>query len=288
MVHAGRRGPGRSIARGRVTQTGNPYRWDHHTPGVSIDRTPDFVDAIRRGEVVRLVGGRGMGKSVTLRQIASRFEREPDARVLLIPGPPLRAGEPSDFLADAARRLTLDPHRFETLDQVIDALGCERMLLLLDEMDQYLALEEGRPARTLLNHVEAVRKEVGERLSVVIAGGLGLVHMAHVLGSGLLSRARTVMARPFTRGELEELAKPLRSKRPFDDVALATLHSASGGNPALATYGFECLWPIDGDAVEQLRLIFGTFPTERATFVRAVVEAVSRNGLCAPLEESSK
>ncbi len=66
----------------------NPYRWQQDQPAHVVARA-DLVAQIeghlRRGVVVKLVGSRGMGKSVLLRQVQGRFADEPDTRVVLVP-----------------------------------------------------------------------------------------------------------------------------------------------------------------------------------------------------------
>jgi ABC-type transporter Mla maintaining outer membrane lipid asymmetry ATPase subunit MlaF len=98
----------------------NPYRWQHDRPAHVLARD-DLVGQIerhlRRGVAVKLVGGRGMGKSVLLRQVQARFASEPDTRAVLVPGPP-EEGTLAACVQDIAKRLGLDPLAQRTMDAV--------------------------------------------------------------------------------------------------------------------------------------------------------------------------
>ena len=122
---------------------GNPYRWQQDQPAHVVART-DLVGQIdghlRRGVAVKLVGGRGMGKSVLLRQVQARFVDEPDTRAVLVPGPP-EAGNLIACVEDIAFRLGFDSLPRMTMDGVMEAAadrGTERLILLVDEADQYV------------------------------------------------------------------------------------------------------------------------------------------------------
>jgi hypothetical protein len=249
----------------------------------------DLVEQIeghlRRGVALKLVGGRGMGKSVLLRQIQDRFAGESDTRVVLVPGPP-DEGTLLACVRDIAIRLGLDPLARTTMDAVMEAVsaqGIARIILLIDEADQYVLLgPPGELARTWFNRLEALRKVWMDRVAVVIAGGLGILHLGHVLGSGLVSRAETCVAQRFGLAELRHLAEPFATRdRDLGDDALETLEVLSGGNPALATYGLEQLWEADGEPIQVLRKTFGEFTACHGDFLRAVQDAVSHRGLIA-------
>jgi hypothetical protein len=266
----------------------NPYRWQHDRPAHLVARK-DLVGRIeghlRRGVAVKLVGGRGMGKSVLLRQVQDRFAGEPDTRAVLVPGPP-DEGTLVACVRDIATRLGIDSLPRTTMDAVMEAAATkriERLILLVDEADQYVLLgSPGEFARAWFNHLEALRKEWMDRVAVVIAGGLGILHVGHVLGSGFLSRAETCVAERFSLAELRELASPFATrKHDLGDEVIATLEALSGGNPALATYGLERLWESDGDPILVLRTAFGEFPSRHGDFLRAVQDAVSHHGLMA-------
>jgi energy-coupling factor transporter ATP-binding protein EcfA2 len=262
-----------------------PYRWQHDRPAHVVPR-PRILGpieaALRQGLAVKLIGGRGMGKSVLLWQIQRCFADEPETRVVLIPGPPTESTV-AGCLRDLADRLVLDLPKL-TPDALMAAaereLGIRRLIVLVDEVDQYVLTDgTGALARSWFNRLESLRKSWIDRFAVVIAGGLGLLHVAHVLGSGLLSRAETSLAAPFDRAELETLAAPLRARTPLDEEVLDTLATLSGGIPALATYGLECLWTNTDEPIQVLRDSFSAFPVRHADFLRAIQDGVSHRGL---------
>lgn len=83
-------------------------------------------------------------------------------------------------------------------------------------------------ARAWFNRLEALRKGWMDRVAVVIAGGLGILHVGHVLGSGLVSRAETCVAQRFGLAELRQLAEPFAIRnRAFGDDAIDTLEALS-------------------------------------------------------------
>ena len=67
----------------------NPYDWTQQNPQVELSR-PELaatVEGLRRGRSFILLAGRGMGKSVFLRQLQRELERSPDVHVFLFPEP---------------------------------------------------------------------------------------------------------------------------------------------------------------------------------------------------------
>lgn len=264
----------------------NPYRWQADRPDRPVPRAEfrdELIAPLRDGRAVKLVGGRGMGKSVVLQQVRAHFECEPDARVVLVPGPPEEATLPA-FVADIAHRLNVAPLPRASMDllmEALDSVGVNRLVVLLDEIDQYVLLDgRGELARAWLNRLETLRKSWTDRFAIVVAGGLGLLHVSHVLGSGLLSRAESVLARPFDLEELRTLALPLAERGlSIGDDTLHALAALSGGNPALATYGLGRLWDAGDSGVRTLETVFAEFPERHADFVRAVHDGVSHRGL---------
>jgi hypothetical protein len=257
----------------------NPYRWDLDEPSHEIPRDDGGLhDHVLSGKAVRLVGGRGMGKSVMLRQLETRLSFYHDTRVLRLAQPPLGAQQASDLLADVAMRLGISSAK--SMADVLEGSNGKRVVLLLDEMDQYISVDNGVVARAWLNHIEGVRKQSRGGLGVVVAGGVGLLHLGHLLGSGLMSRAQTVIARPFSSEEISDLAIPLRERRTFDDYAVRLLLAITGGNPALVTYGLQQLWDQDekNDSGSIIESLFGDFSVVHAGFIRTVERAVSREG----------
>ena len=264
----------------------NPYRWQHDRPThvVARENLVGHIEGhLRRGLAVKLVGGRGMGKSVLLRQVQARFASEPETRAVIVPGPP-EEGTLVACVQDIAVRLGLDPLARTTMDAVMEAAaarGIERLILLVDEADQYVLLgPSGELAKKWFNRLEALRKGWIDQVSIVIAGGLGILHIGHVLGSGLLSRAEMCVAERFGLADLRHLAEPFAAHgRELGDNALETLEALSGGNPALATYGLERLWESSAEPLHVLRTVFSEFPSRHGDFLRAVNDAVSHRGL---------
>lgn len=151
--------------------TTNPYRWQHDRPDVPIPRA-GLVDRVtghlRAGLAVELVGGRGMGKSVLLRQLQDRFSGEPDTRAVLVPSPPEEATQAA-CVRDLASRLGLPELDRISVDSVMEALtraGVERLVVLIDEADQYLvgrwrvtaAADEESPPRVTEHRLVRVPK----------------------------------------------------------------------------------------------------------------------------------
>lgn len=264
----------------------NPYQWHRDDPEHVLARAQfidDIVSLLRAGSAVKLIGGRGMGKSVALRLVAASFEQEPETRVVRVPGPP---EEPTvtACVSDLARRLDLPAPPGSSLDALMQTLvdaGVQRLIVLLDEVDQYVLLDgSGSLARVWLNRLETLRRSWSDRFTVMVAGGLGLLHVAHVLGSGLLSRAEERIMRPLTNEELAELAAPLAARGvSVEPVAFEVLRNLSGANPALATYGLARVWDAGLASTELLERVYGEFPEAHHDFVRAVRESVSRRGM---------
>lgn len=264
----------------------NPYRWQHDDPEHRVYR-PHLLEAmvanLRDGRAVKLVGGRGMGKSVLLRQLQESFDSDPETRVVRVPGP---TAEPTltALVHDLAHRIGLARLERASMDLVMELLdrqGVNRLVVLLDEIDQYVILDgQGKLARAWLNYLETLRKAWKDRFAIVVAGGLGLLHVSHVLGSGLVSRAEPYLARPFDLDELRSLAAPLAARRvALDQATLQTLAALSGGNPALATYGLATIWEAGEASTSLLRDAYTQFLANHGDFVRAIENGVSHRGM---------
>ncbi len=266
----------------------NPYRWEFDQPSrrVSRDALYDAVtQSLLRGLAVRVVGGRGTGKSVLLRTLQDRLATEPDTRVVRLVGPPPERTEAA-ALYHLAGALGIDdtPTSLEALIDRVCPTPAARLVLLLDEADAYVQRMQGGVVnagfvRTWTNRLESQRREQNGRLGVVIAGGLGLFYLAHELGSALVSRAETVTMQPFTRDEVRALAAPFAERGgPLDDTTLETLYLLSGGQAALVTYGLQHLWPQHAPDTDAVRDIFGGFRATHPDFVRQVWASISERG----------
>ncbi|HEX9735721.1 MAG TPA: hypothetical protein VGG06_27490 [Thermoanaerobaculia bacterium] len=129
----------------------NPYDWQTHHPGIEFLR-PEIRETaarLRRGGSAVTLGGRGMGKSVFLRQLRSALERESGLRVLLIPEPPprLTVEDCLERLAESLEVSVAGPLRSRKLFEAYFARDDvpERLVLLFDEFLRYA--EGGFPSQ---------------------------------------------------------------------------------------------------------------------------------------------
>lgn len=264
----------------------NPYRWHLDNPSHVVSRDAlldDVIAQMRRGNALKLVGGRGMGKSVALRLLEQRFASEPGTRVVRLHGPP---EEPT--MAAAVRAIARglgvaspEDNSLDVLMEDLSKLGATRVVALIDEVDQYVLLDgTGNFARIWFNRIETLRKAWPDQFSVLIAGGVGLLHVSHVLGSGLVSRAEERVMRPFTASEMVRLCEPLERRGVrVDPISLEVLRSLSGGNPALATWGLAQAWEEGAATRDLFERSFTSFREGHSDFVRAVHDGVSRRGM---------
>jgi hypothetical protein len=91
---------------GGVSVPPNPYRWDGQTPRVEVPRTARVAQVERlllQGSGVTLLAGRGMGKSVLLRQVEHALRARGDVCVVRFPAPPIPRRSVVDCLNEVAR-----------------------------------------------------------------------------------------------------------------------------------------------------------------------------------------
>jgi len=267
----------------------NPYAWDRHDPEVQLPRAA-LVDALQgavlRGLGVRLVGGRGMGKSVTLRLLAQQLRTVAGTGVALIEGPPL-AGTLPACLDDVARALGLPTGAASSLRDVVDAAErtgrFDRVVVLFDEIDQYVQRRVDGEAlgRVWLNHVETIRRnDPRKRVGVVAAGGLGLLYLEHVIGSHFASRAETVCLTPLSRDELAALAAPFTERgTPLADNVLDAVGVMTACVPALATFALGALWAAREATGGEVLRAFKRFRRAHSGFLDDVRTSVSHPDL---------
>lgn len=264
----------------------NPYAWQKHFPHRPISRTAlltDAVEHLRRGVAVKVVGGRGMGKSVLLHQIGEQLACVPGTRVVQVPSPPEEAtvtGAVGALAAKLGIRDLVPPRMDDLLERTLQG-DVTRLVVLFDEADQYIGLggAEGAFARAWFNKLEATRKQWDSRFDLVFAGGLGLLYLEREIGSGLVSRAESCILAPFDPSEIASLAQPFEEDgRALNEECLEALLAFSGGSPALVTYGLEKLWGAEATTVLELERIFGGFHEYNDSFVRAVRDSVSHRG----------
>lgn len=167
----------------------------------------------------------------------------------------------------------------DVIDVVLQS-GFDRFILLVDEVDQYIALDNGALARQWTDHLETYRRnDFAEQFSVVIAGGIGLLHLAHVLGSGLLARAESVTLSPFDRAQIQTLMMPLEQRGVLvTDTVVDLLLTLSGGNPALATYGCGRVWDDPSEPELTIEEAYADFRARHDDFIRGVGASVSQRG----------
>ncbi len=128
----------------------NPYNWQSHNPRVAIPRAQveRVAETLSEGGSAVVLGGRGMGKSVFLRQLRTALEAGGDVRVELISAPPpeLSTRACLDQLADI---LGTDSGVIRS-QAIFDAYFARRdvaprLVLLFDEFDRYATRGEPSP-----------------------------------------------------------------------------------------------------------------------------------------------
>jgi AAA domain len=263
----------------------NPYNWQSHKPKVQVPR-PDVDLAaetlLGNGSAV-VMGGRGMGKSVFLGQLKAKLERAPGTRVLTIIAPPATLTVEA-CLAHLAKILGVPEHRgaysveiFESYFARADAP--ERLVLLFDEFDRYA--EKGGPSaqppgRGFFNDLEAARREL-PGLGLLAAGSIGIFVFRDVLGSSFLSRALHLRLRPFGRSEAVLLTGPFEDRGTFvPEEVRDALFLASGGIPALLTYGLQELWKLDREADPgDVTAVYRRFEAHYGDYLRDLLSALT-------------
>ena len=266
-----------------MSRSSNPYRWQHHEPALEVPRTlvAPVVEELLGGGAAVVIGGRGMGKSVLLNQVGDTLERLRNVRVLHFPSPPqnLSARDCLETLADGLDEPAADLRTsHELLRRFLGRRPAERLILLYDEFDRYAkAPAPGAPVpgQLFFNDLESARRSLG-RLGILAVGTLGVFVFRDVLGSSFLSRAARFWMSPFERGEARLLARPFEDRgRGLDDDVLETLYLASGGSPALLTYGLQGAWPFAEPTELDVAEIFTRFQDRYGEFLNDVVEAFS-------------
>lgn len=259
----------------------NPYDWQSERPVHEVPREKllnHVIEQIRNGTTGYLVGCRGMGKSAFLNRLEQRLPRdELDVLVLSAPRAPRSVARCIQSIADEMEKLAgargwpgsvIDklrdhaknerlPHLF---DVYVNAMPpeTERIALLYDDLDAYADPPE--LGRHFFSDLEDVRKKSSGRIVIFAAGGLGLVALDTVLGSSFFSRLAPQILAPFDAGDLGRLAEPFTTRgTPLPQDVLESLLLATGGNPALATFGLQHLWLLDAPTSADVAEIFGVF-----------------------------
>jgi hypothetical protein len=225
-----------------------------------------------------------MGKSVFLDQLRAELERVAGVRVVLIQAPPpeLTVRACLDSLARvlgvAAQGALYSLEIFETFFARDGAP--ERLVLLFDEFDRYAESgkqESGQPpGRGFFNDLEASRRALG-RLGLLAAGSIGIYVFRDVLGSSFLARALHVRLLPFGPGESADLTRAFDERgTPLPDDVLAGLQLATGGLPALLTYGLQRLWRLEGlPTPHDVTAIYAEFREEHGEYLRDLLKGLT-------------
>ena len=270
----------------------NPYHWTSREPGLEIvhPHCAPIVERLCRGELIEVIGGHGMGKTVLLSQIATQC-REREAEVVLFLDKPdmdvsldqptgIFASSGSSMASEGARGYVQalatrlgrdDPSRlWSARDLVGTWMRHHRdrtLIVLLDEIDR-LVETGSTSARDFLDALVTAHSEFPHRFSVAIAGGLGIHALRSDLGSDFSSRASTECMQTFGPEQLDELAGPFaRDGRPLEEETLETLRLLSGGIPALVAYGMQHLWDREAEpSPDAIRQIFEQFRDRHKNF----------------------
>jgi len=267
----------------------NPYDWQHHQPAprgtVSRREIAPLLDRLSRGGSAVILGGRGMGKSVLLRQVREAAAQLADTRICLFPGPPAELTVEA-CLRTLALSLGVELGRALSSREIFEGYRARhgegsRIVLLFDELDHYAQGPRTPPSssagRQFFNDLESARREL-PGIGIVAAGSIGVFVFRNVLGSSFLDRAEQFRLAPFGRTELAELARPFaEAGRALDADALDALYLASGGNPALATFGLEKLWDDHRGlhAAGVIPEIYASFQERNREFLRDIRQSFS-------------
>lgn len=255
----------------------NPYNWRGNRPQVEVSRPGVEAVALdlKRGGSGVLLAGRGMGKSVFLWQVHAFLQELPDVLPVFFPGPPEELTVPA-CVRVLARRLGIDkPDLLDTqevIETVLEMNAGKTLVLIYDELDRY-AHVGSTPAdaagRHFFNNLEVMRRNHEPRLGILAAGSIGVFLFRDVLGSSFIARADAVRTTPFDPMELRELTRPFTERGTLlSDSVLDAIAMASGGVPALVTYGLESLWPIDDPTEIHVSEIYAGFQVRHREFLR--------------------
>ena len=262
----------------------NPYDWQSHQPKVEIPRgeVGRIAEELAGGGSAVVLGGRGMGKSVFLRQLRRALEEDAETRVVVISAPPpeLTVRACLDQLAHHLQ-VPLGAFNCQTIvDGYFDRDDVpERLILLFDEFDRYAerrSTSSNPPGRGFFNDLEATRRDTPP-LAVMATGSLGVFVVRDVLGSSFLSRAYHTHLSPFDRDHADILGQPFVDRgQALAPEILDALHLATGGIPALLTYGLQRLWLFERSVVERDVLdVFAGFRRSHAEYLRDLLKSVA-------------
>jgi hypothetical protein len=262
----------------------NPYDWTRHTPiraVVRSERLTELSRLLRARKGCVLLGGRGMGKSVLLHQLEARIQADDSSvRVVRFDGPPAPPTLRTSLKVLGDRLGVANASRLQP-EEIFERYFAEHAevsscVLLFDELDQYATPQDRRSlGRQLFNRLEAVRRSPGGRIGILAAGGLGIYILRDMLGSAFMSRVYYEHPTVFSQAEIEELSQPFAERgTPLPEAVRAAIHLASGGHPALVTYGLERLWDRSGISEGDIAAIYAEFVSRHADFLRDIRDAI--------------
>ncbi len=254
----------------------NPYDWQSHNPRIEIPRADVAKVAanLGHGGSAVVLGGRGMGKSVFLRQLKTALEQLGDIRVALVPAPPPDLTVRS-CLDRLARRLGAPEGAFDT-QEILDAYFAssdvpERLVLLFDEFDRY-AESGGQPSanppgRGFFNDLDATRRDHPD-LAVAI-GTISVDVVRDVLEASLLDRALHIDLRPFESHDIDLLASPFAERvASLREEVVCALHLETGGVPVMVTFALQQLWDLSRPPLEHdVAGVFADSPEEQGKYM---------------------
>ena len=263
----------------------NPYNWTRTRPEVEIPRpeVPELAAGLREGRSYILLAGRGMGKSVFLHQIRRELEKDDDVRVFLISDPPMTVTARA-CMEKLGHVLGVDTDRLglngkgvgDLIEAYLERDVPPNVVLLFDELDRYARLptreDPSTPGRDFFNSLEMMRRSPpgAGAVGVLAAGSLGSFIFRDALGSPFADRASRALIGPFERQQIERLAQPFAERGGALSVGvLESLELASGGNPALVTFGLESLWRCEVPTERDVTTSFSKFLENNADFVRS-------------------
>ena len=260
-----------------VPELPNPYDWRRHRPRVEITRAnvEEVAGDLCQGGSGVLLAGRGLGKSVFLRQLHAELEKQPGVVALLFAAPPPKLTVEALIRALAKKLGVPLAEPFDT-HEVMEAYlsrddAADHVVLLYDEFDRYARSRTAPadpPGRDFFNNLESMRRDYPE-VGILAAGSIGVFLFRDALGSSFLARADRVRLPPFEPEEVARLARAFAERgRPLDDEILAAVGLMTGGNPALVTYAFQGLWDEPQPTLDATAEIFARFSRSNEEFLR--------------------
>lgn len=255
----------------------NPYNWRGNRPRIEVQRAgvEEVALDLKRGGSGVLLAGRGMGKSVFLWQVEARLRAFPDVIPVLFPAPPATLSVPA-LVRALARKLGVEASEHsdpeEVLEGALNKVPDKTLVLLYDEFDRHATMEPApgdAAGRHFFNSLEVMRRTHEPRLGILAAGGIGVFLFRDVLGSSFTARAASVRVRSFEATQLHDLARPFEERgTPLSREVVAAILQASGGLPALVTFGLEALWPLEEVTVADVTAAYSDFQTRFREFLK--------------------